>query len=101
MLGFAAIVHLDLEGKQGEIGYMLDGAARGRGAATRAVELITAWGLATLGLERLELRIDTANEASTKVAERAGYRRDGVLRSVSFKDGLRTDTAVWSRLRND
>jgi RimJ/RimL family protein N-acetyltransferase len=101
MLGFAAIVHLDLEGYEGEIGYMLDSAARGRGAATRAVDLITAWGFATLGLERLELRIDTANEASTRVAERAGYRLDGVLRSLSFKDGLRTDAAVWSRLRND
>jgi RimJ/RimL family protein N-acetyltransferase len=65
------------------------------------VELITAWGFSALGLERLELRIDQANEASTRVAERAGYRLDGVLRNIAFKDGLRTDTAVWSRLRND
>lgn len=101
LLGFAAIVRLDLEGGEGEIGYMLDRAARGRGAATRAVQLITAWGFDTLGLERLELRIDTANTASAKVAERAGYRLDGVLRSLAFKDGLRTDAAVWSRLRHD
>jgi RimJ/RimL family protein N-acetyltransferase len=101
MLGFAALVHLDLEHAQGEIGYMLDPAARGRGVATSAVALLTRWAFDELGLTRIELRIDTENTASARVAERAGYRLDGVLRSLAFKDGLRTDTAVWSRLRSD
>jgi RimJ/RimL family protein N-acetyltransferase len=35
------------------------------------------------------------------VAERAGYRLDGVLRSKHFKEGLRTDLGIWSRLRSD
>jgi RimJ/RimL family protein N-acetyltransferase len=100
-LGFAAIVHLDLADGQGEIGYMLAPQARGRGAASAAVSLLTEWGLEQLGLERLELRIDVANAASARVAERAGYRLDGVLRSVAFKEGRRVDTAVWSRLRGD
>jgi len=100
-IGFAAFVHLDLARSEGEIGYMVDPVARGRGAATRAVRLLTDWGLAGLRLERIELRIDARNEASSRVAERAGYRLDGVLRSLSFKEGRRTDTAVWSRLRTD
>ena len=33
--------------------------------------------------------------------EREGELEDGVLRNIAFKDGLRTDTAVWSRLRQD
>jgi RimJ/RimL family protein N-acetyltransferase len=100
-LGFAAIVRLDLDAAQGEIGYMLSRAARGRGAAAHAVRLLTDWGFAGLGLERLELRIDHANDASKRVAERAGYRLEGVLRSLAFKEGRRTDTGVWSRLRGD
>jgi RimJ/RimL family protein N-acetyltransferase len=100
-LGFAAVVHLDLAALEGEIGYMIAPAARGRGVALRAVELLTRWGFDELGLERLELRIDVANTASERVAERAGYRRDGVLRNVHFKEGLRCDTGVWSRLRSD
>ena len=99
--GFAAIVHLDLAANEGEIGYTVAPAARGRGVSVRAVELLTRWGFADLGLERLELRIDITNAASERVAERAGYRRDGVLRSVHFKEGLRCDTGVWSRLRSD
>ena len=100
-VGFAAFVRLDLDGKQGEIGYVVAPAGRGRGLAGRAVSLLTDWGLGELGLERIELRIDPRNTASERVAERAGYRREGVLRSVAFKDGGRTDVAIWSRLRTD
>ncbi len=99
--GFAAIVQLDLAGNEGEIGYMVAPAARGHGISARAVELLTGWGFAELGLERLELRIDVINVASVRIAERVGYRLDGVLRNVHFKEGLRCDTGVWSRLRSD
>jgi RimJ/RimL family protein N-acetyltransferase len=101
LIGFASIVHLDLDAREGEIGYLVAPAARGRGVATAAVLLLTRWGFEDLGLERLELRIDVANEGSVRVAERAGYRLDGVLRSVHFKEGRRSDTGVWSRLRTD
>ena len=100
-LGFAAIVDLDLGAREGEIGYMVAPAARGRGASVRAVDLLSRWGFDELGLERLELRIDVTNTASERVAERAGYRRDGVLRNIHFQEGLRSDTGVWSRLRTD
>jgi RimJ/RimL family protein N-acetyltransferase len=100
-LGFAALVRLDLAAKQGEIGYVVSPHARGRGAAAAAVALLTAWGFDELALQRLELRIDTANPASERVAERADYRLDGVLRSLAFKEGRRVDTGVWSRLASD
>ena len=100
-LGFAALVELDLAHQEGEIGYMVAPAARGRGIAPRALTLLTRWGFDELGLIRLELRIDAQNPASERVAERSGYRRDGVLRNVHFKDGLRCDLAVWSRLSQD
>jgi RimJ/RimL family protein N-acetyltransferase len=94
-------VHLDLAAREGEIGYMVAPAARGRGASARAVRLLTRWGFEELALERLELRIDVTNRASERVAERAGYRREGVLRNAYFKEGLRSDTGIWSRLVTD
>jgi RimJ/RimL family protein N-acetyltransferase len=100
-LGFAAIVELELDHREGEIGYMVAPVARGRGVASRAVELLTRWGFDELGLLRLELRIDVENTASAVVAERAGYRCDGVLRNVHFKQGARCHLAVWSRLSQD
>jgi RimJ/RimL family protein N-acetyltransferase len=100
-LAFASLVQLDLDKRQGEIGYAVAPAARGRGVAGRAVELLTRWGFDELGLIRLELDIDVRNPASGRVAERAGYRLEGVRRSLYFKEGRRADTALWSRLRDD
>jgi RimJ/RimL family protein N-acetyltransferase len=100
-LGFAALVDIDLEQSEGELGYMTAAAARGRGVAVRAVNLLTRWAFDELGLLRVELRIDVENAPSERVAERAGYRRDGVLRSVYFKEGARCDLGVWSRLSSD
>jgi len=101
LFGFAALVELDLDHGEGEIGYLVAPAARGRGIARRAVDLLTRWGFDELGLERIELRIEPENVGSVKVAERAGYRLDGVLRNVHFKEGVRVDLGVWSRLRTD
>jgi RimJ/RimL family protein N-acetyltransferase len=47
------------------------------------------------------LEIDIANPASERVAERSGYRLEGVRRSAHFKEGRRADVGVWSRLRDD
>ena len=100
-VAFAGLVQLDLERQEGEIGYVVAPSARGRGVALRSVVLLTHWGFETLGVQRLELRIDLANESSLRIAQRAGYRHEGTLRNLYFKEGLRSDTAVWSRLADD
>jgi ribosomal-protein-alanine N-acetyltransferase len=100
-LGMVAIVDLDLAGRQGEIGYIVVPAARGRGIAGRALRLVSAWALGELGLERVELRISSDNERSLRVAERLGFVREGVLRSLHLKDDARSDMAVYSLLRGE
>ena len=100
-LGFIGIVRYDAAGRTAELGYIVAPEARGRGVAARALGLLTAWCLDGLGLERVELRIDPANLPSVRLAERVGYVREGVLRSMPFKDGLRVDLVVYSRLPGD
>jgi RimJ/RimL family protein N-acetyltransferase len=99
--GLAAFVTLDREAREAELGYLGAAEARGRGIASEAVRLLTDWGFAALGLERIVLLIDVANPASERVAERCGYVREGTLRSAHVKEGRRTDTGIWSRLRTD
>jgi RimJ/RimL family protein N-acetyltransferase len=62
---------------------------------------LTEWAFAELGMFRLELKISAENIGSKKVAERCGYVREGVLRSVYFKQDLRDDTEIWSGLATD
>lgn len=100
-LGLIAFVRIDREGREAEAGYIVAPQARGRGIAVRALRMLTDWALQELELERVELRISAGNFASERVAERCGFVREGVLRSVHFKQGLRSDLAVYSRLASD
>lgn len=68
-------------GHRAMFGYWLAPGARGRGYATRALRLIVAWTLATTDTIRLELYTDLANDASGRVALRAGFEREGVRRA--------------------
>lgn len=100
-LGLALAPTIEQEAATAELGYLVAPTARGRGVATAALSLLTDWALTELRLERLELRIAVGNAASKRVAERCGYVREGVLRSVYLKNGIREDTEVWSRLAGD
>lgn len=96
-----AIALLTRENAAGELAYVVAPDARGRGLAPRAVQLLGDWAFAELGLQRLQLRIDPANDASHAVARRAGYEREGLLRSAYEVRGRRTDVVLYSRLPTD
>jgi RimJ/RimL family protein N-acetyltransferase len=83
-----------------EVGYWAAAKARGRGLTTRALELISHWAIEEVGAERVQLRADVHNTASLRVAEKAGFTREGTLRSAAFnqRQGRRIDYAVYSLL---
>lgn len=75
-----------------ELGYGLRAGWRGRGLATRAVGLVAGWAFSRAGMARLEIGAAVGNVASQRVAERAGFRREGVARMrLPTPDGGRTD----------
>jgi RimJ/RimL family protein N-acetyltransferase len=77
--------------------------ARGRGSCTRALRLVSRWALEERGLHRLQLRADEENGASNKVAENAGFTREGVLRSSRYNArlGRRVDFVMYSLLPDE
>jgi RimJ/RimL family protein N-acetyltransferase len=76
--------------------------ARGRGVATRALELMARWVFAAdEELGGLELRADVENRSSQRVAEKAGFVREGVLRSSLALKGERRDVVMYSLVRED
>jgi RimJ/RimL family protein N-acetyltransferase len=84
------------------VGYWLAPGARGRGAATGAVLLAVRW---AFGIEpalvRMELLTLVGNEASGRVALRAGFTREGVLRRYLPFRGELMDAVMFARLRGD
>jgi RimJ/RimL family protein N-acetyltransferase len=86
-----------------EIGYWIRADARGQGATTRALVLLSRAVLEREGVERAQLRADIENVSSRRVAEKAGFRLEGVLRSAHWNArlGRRQDWAMYSLLRAD
>lgn len=81
LLGSIALMRIDWQHRRSEAGYWLARSGRGQGHATRALGLICRWGSEAFGCERIDLYASTGNGASQRVAERAGFLREGVLRA--------------------
>ena len=101
IVGLALAFGIDREEREAELGYIVVPEARGRGAGTAILRALTDWAFAEAGVLRIRLVIDTLNPASLRVAEHAGYVREGVMRSVGFKNGKRIDAVLLSRLPSD
>jgi RimJ/RimL family protein N-acetyltransferase len=97
MLGGGTLHHLDEERKIVEIGYFVLPHARRRGVATMIARLLAEHAF-TLGIERVAAYINVGNVASERVAERAGFTREGVVRSMPKPDGRRVDKTLFSLL---
>ena len=63
--------------------------------------LAARWAFGDLGRAQLELRTEPENTASQRLAERAGFRREGVLRGYSEIGGRRVDAVFFGRLLSD
>ena len=83
---------------RGELGYLVAAPARRRGVATRALRLCSRYAFEEHGLARLEVTVHPGNEASLALAERVGFRREGVLRSFSEIRGRRLDMVMLGLL---
>jgi len=82
-----------------EIGYWVRVDARGRGVASCALSLASRWALGRH--RRVQLHADVENEASQRVAEKVGFKREGVLRSWIEQNGTPRDHVLYSLLRDD
>jgi RimJ/RimL family protein N-acetyltransferase len=100
-VGLGLAFGIDRAEGEAELGYMVAPAARGRGIGTAILRALTDWAFAELPVQRLRLIVDVENPASLRVAERSGYVREGVLRSLHFKNGKRIDAVLLSRLPSD
>lgn len=81
------------------VGYWVARSVRGRGVCTRALRLLSRHALDTMQLQRVDLITDPDNIASQRVAEKVGFRREGVLRAhLRHPDGRIRDSVMFSLL---
>jgi RimJ/RimL family protein N-acetyltransferase len=75
--------------------------ARGRGVASKALRLGAIWGLQELGLRRVFAEAAADNPASIRAIEKAGFQREGLLRSHCKTHGERHDCVMFSLVSGD
>jgi len=98
VIGRLALRAIDTGQGRAECAYWIRPEARGNGVAGRALSALAAWAFDEAGFHRLFLVHSTANEASCRVASKAGFVPEGVERSsVLHSDGWH-DMHVHSRI---
>ena len=100
LVGMAGL-HRASAPRRAAVGYWVAPGARNRGVATRAVRLLAGWAFEDPRLDRLELLTLVGNEASGRVAQRVGFRREGILRRyLPFRERLE-DAVMFAMTRED
>jgi aminoglycoside 6'-N-acetyltransferase len=93
LIGLVSLVHR--EPSQGQIGWALHAAHRGRGYATEAGIALTRYAFTTLGLHRVYADTSADNIRSWRVMERIGLLREGVQRESSLIEGRWHDVVLY------
>src|SRR3954452_3133881 len=101
LLGSCGLARFDWQERKGEVGYWVAATARRRGVGSRATGLLSRWALTALRMERVELLANPLNEASQRLAESAGFTREGTLRRYRRRKGEREDLIMFSLLAGD
>jgi ribosomal-protein-serine acetyltransferase len=87
--------------RSGEIGYWIDGGYEGRGLASKAVAAVLDQAFGPLGLDRVTLHTDAANQRSRALARRLGFTEEGLLRQALAFPGERRDQAAYGLLADE
>lgn len=87
--------------RRAELGYWLRSDLAGRGLMTEAASAIVTFAFNDLGLHRLELHAAPRNVASIRVAEKLGFRFEGVARDAGFAATEWQDMNVYGLLETD
>ena len=99
LVGGSGLHRMDWSVPSFEIGYWCRTRFVGSGYITEAVRGITTFAFERLGARRVEIRCDTLNRRSVRVAERAGYRLEGELRNAEVgAEGEPRNVLVFSMI---
>ena len=82
----------------GEIGYFLDEVYWGRGITTKAVKMVEKKAIKEFKIKRLTIIMDPRNKASERVAIKAGYKKEGLMRGAVEQKGKLKDALLYAKV---
>lgn len=88
----------DVYRRSAEVGYFIGEEYWNKGIATKAIKLITDFGLSKLDFVRIHAGIFEYNISSQRVMEKCGYIKEGVFKKAVFKQGKLWDEIRYARI---
>jgi ribosomal-protein-serine acetyltransferase len=101
LAGMVGFHHVDWANRATTLGYWLAADRQGRGTMTEAVRALVDHAFGTWRLHRIELGAATGNARSRAVAERVGFREEGVRRASERHGDDWLDMVVYAMLATD
>jgi ribosomal-protein-serine acetyltransferase len=100
-LGGCGLNVVDRDCGVANLGYWVRTSRTNKGIATAATLLLAQFAFKKLNLNRVELTVAVDNQASLRVADKAGATREGVLRNRVVKNNAPSDAVMFSLIPQD
>jgi RimJ/RimL family protein N-acetyltransferase len=101
-IGVVQLKDIDTNAKKREFGFFIDGDYVKKGIATKSILVASDYCFDTLGLNKVFMRIAEENTASRRVAEKCGFKVEGVLRDdFMTSDGQLIDIFYYGLLKEE
>jgi ribosomal-protein-serine acetyltransferase len=101
IIGVVGFHGVDWRNRSTSIGYWLAADRQGHGTMTEAVRALTQHAFEVWNLNRVEIRVATANVRSAAIPRRLGFAEEGVLREAERHGDAYEDLAVYALLARD
>jgi RimJ/RimL family protein N-acetyltransferase len=102
IVGVVSLSAIDFLNRKAEFGIMIGvKEARSQGYGSEACALMLRHGFEKLGLHKIYLGVHAEHAAAIRSYEKAGFRRDGVLREDAFINGKFADMVIMSVLARE
>jgi ribosomal-protein-serine acetyltransferase len=101
MVGWVGFDRIDWDSRSTSIGYWLARDRQGRGIMTEAVAALTGYAFDAWKLNRVEIRVAVGNQRSAAIAQRLGFREEGILRQRERHGDSFKDIVVYAMLAQE
>jgi RimJ/RimL family protein N-acetyltransferase len=101
MIGAIRIEVRDVVHQSGDLGFALDSEQQGHGYMTEALQCVLTFGFDDFKLHRIWATADIENEKSWRLLERAGMKREGLMREDKVVRGAWRDSYLYAILEED
>ena len=101
-IGNCGLVGIDRDNATATLGIFIgEKDCRGQGLGEEAVRLLCRYAFDEMNLHKVRLDVYATNPGALKTYERAGFRKEGVLREEAFRQGRYLDVIRMGLLRGE